>query len=61
MEIGLVGVAATLVGMFVLLAWLVADLHPDDRARARPWFLVLGSAIVVFGVLVLVRTLQLGV
>jgi hypothetical protein len=61
LEVGVVGVAATLVGMIVLLAWLVADLHPDDRERARPWFLVLGSAIVVFGLLVLVRTFQLGV
>ena len=61
MEIGVVGLAATLVGMLVLLSWLVTDLHPDDRARARPWFLVLGSAILVFGALVAVRALQLGV
>jgi hypothetical protein len=59
-EIGVVGLAATLVSVLVLLVWLVADLHPDDRVRARPWFLVLGSAIVVFGALVAVRVLQLG-
>jgi hypothetical protein len=59
-ELGVIGLAATLVGLLVVLAWLVADIHPADRLRARPWFLVLGGAIVVFALLVAVRTIQVG-
>ena len=60
MEIGVVGLAATLVGLLALVGWLTADLHPADRLRTRPWFLVFGSAIVVIAILVAVRTIQLG-
>ena len=60
MEIGVIGLALTLVAMLVLIGWLVVDIDPVDRARTRPWFLVAGGAIVVFALLVVVRTIQVG-
>ena len=60
MEIGVVGLALTLVAALALVGWLAGELHPDDQRRLRPWLLVAGSAIAVIAALVIVRTIQLG-
>lgn len=61
MDIGVLAFGVTMNVLLVLVGALILDSHPDDRRRAGPWLLGIGSAVVVIGLLIVVRAIQVGV